>query len=565
MKTSNKILASTPNTLAIIQLARFGDIVQTSQAAEEVKRCHPELRIVLIARSQFAKPLNFILKKTFDKIYYLDTSEIFFESETSGIKSSLNALNQFLKEINNESINVLINFSFSKSSSYLSSVIKSQHKIGPFYDTNNKMQINDKWSQFLFATVMRGPLNPFALVDLFKNIIGTKSAIQPLVKTSQARNNTVIIHPFSSLERKSWKAEKWVEIIYKTLKENESCTVIIVGAKNEILKSHHITENPLLKMYSQRIQNLTGKTTLEELSQELSKAKLFVGHDSMVGHLAAISKTKTLTISLGSVRPQETTPYHLDAYNIAPRTKCFPCFPSDECSFNQCHHDIPYQVVSNSIKHLLDGHEITSQWIKENISSFHISSVNFYRSSFQNENLVLESLIENHFDSPDIFRIFYKMAWNFTIKDIVENFPFPKLNQSTHKDLLDSLQGLQHIFETSEFGKKYSRYILEEISSPSPSISKIKEFSKKIDEIDQLQAMVQKTSPNLAPIIDYFTIRKGNLSGDSIVKLTEGSYYVFEECSVFCSIIYELIENTISEHKTGPGKSNNRKDVNKHG
>jgi len=61
-------------------------------------------------------------------------------------------------------------------------------------------------------------------------------------------------------------------------------------------------------------------------------------------------------------------------------------------------------------------------------------------------------------------------------------------------------------------------------------IVKIKDYSKKIDEIDQLQALVQKTSTFLAPIIDYFTVRKANLAGNNIVSLTENSYYAFEEC-----------------------------------
>ncbi|RPJ77882.1 MAG: hypothetical protein EHM20_05245 [Alphaproteobacteria bacterium] len=141
--------------------------------------------------------------------------------------------------------------------------------------------------------------------------------------------------------------------------------------------------------------------------------------------------------------------------------------------------------------------------------------------------------------------------------------PFPKLTPSTHRDLLDAMTGLQHLYELAEFGKKYSHYILEEISSQTPSISKIKEYSKKIDEIDQLQAMVQKTSPYLAPIIDYFAVRKGNLFGDSVVKLTESSYYAFEECSSLCSIVFELVENSISEHKLSPGKITGRTDINK--
>lgn len=551
-------------TLAIVQTTRFGDLIQTAQAVEELKKIHPEYRVILIARSQFAKPLEFVLQKMFDKTYYLDTRKIFANSEINGLKTSLDGINQFLAEISHETIEVLINLSFSKSSSYLSSLIKSVHKIGPFFDFDNKMQINDKWSQFLYATVMRGSLNPFSLVDLFKNIIGIKSVEQKAIPLNlNSRSNTVTIHPFASLERKAWKAEKWVEVIYRTLKDNDSYTVQIVGAKNEVLKSQLITENPLLKTFGHRIQNLTGKTTLAELSSELKKSKLFVGHDSMVGHLAALNNTPTLTVSLGSVRPQETTPYHANAYNLAPRTKCFPCFPTTTCSFNQCHHDIPYQVVSSAIKQLLEKGSITAEWMKESVSSFHISSVNFYSAHFHKGNMVLDSLIENHVDGPDIFRSLYKIAWSFVINDTEENLPFPKLTPTTHRELLDAMTGLQHLYELSEFGKKYSHYILEEISSQTPSIFKIKDYSKKIDEIDNLQKLVLRTSPSLAPIIDYFALRKANLHGDNIVKLTESSYYAFNECSSLCSILYELTENTISEHKNTSGKIMSRTDINK--
>lgn len=558
MKATNNSRIPEPQvkvpTLAILQLTRFGDLIQTTQAIEDLKKSHPDYRVILIARSQFAKPLEFLLKRFFTKIYYLDTKKIFENSEVQGLKASHDSLNVFLGDLSQESIDVLINLSFSKSSAYLASLIQSEHKIGTFFDYSNKMQINDKWSQVVFSTVMRGALNPYSIVDLFKNIIGIRSTEAKSAPAVTARTNTIIVHPFASQERKAWRAEKWVEVIYRVLKENDSCTIQIVGAKNEVLKSQLITENPLLKTFGHRIQNMTGKTSLAELSMELKKAKLFVGHDSMVGHLAAVNNTPTLTVSLGSVRPYETTPYHSNAYNLAPRTKCFPCFPSDACSYNQCHHDIPYQIVSASIKQLLEQKEISSDWIKANVSSFHMSSVNFYKAKIVKGSLHLDSLIDNHQDSTDIFRSLYRVAWSFVVNDTEENLPFPKLNNNSHRDLLAALTGLQHLFELSEFGKKYSRFILEEISSQTPSINRIKEYSKKIDEIDQLQALVQKTSPQLAPVIDYLAVRKANLYGDSVVKLTESSYYAFEECGNLCSILFELIENTIAEHKLTAGK-----------
>lgn len=565
MKASSAINNTSHPTIALLQMTRFGDLIQTVQAVQNFKNAHPNYRMVLIARSQFARPLNFVLNKYFDAIYTIDTQTIFQDHETAGLSKSLNGINSFLNELKAEKIDALINLSFSKTSSYLTSLIPAQHKIGSFRDFNNKVQINDKWSQILYSTVMRGALNPFSLVDLFKNIIGIKHSepTHPTPANLSSRANLIIVHPFASSDRKAWKAEKWVEVIYKTLKDNDKCTITIVGAKNEVLKSHVITENPLLKPFSNRLLNITGKTSIEELSQVIGSAKLFVGHDSMVGHLAALNSTPTLTISLGNVRPHETTPYQLNAYNLAPRTKCFPCFPSDACAYTQCHHDIPYQLVSNLIKQLMTGNSVDAEWIKNANSSFHLSSVNFYRTRFHNGQLTLDSLISEQQDVADIFRTLYRVTWSFVMNNVEEVFPFPKLTPSSHRDLLDAMTGLQHLYELSEFGQKYSRYILEEISSATPSIAKIKEFSKKIDEIDHLQAMVQKSSPYLAPIIDYFTVRKGNLFGDNIVKLTESSYYCFEENAQLSSVMYELIQNTIAEYKITGSKINSRSDLNK--
>lgn len=539
-------------TIAILQVTRFGDLIQTYQAVQSLKTSYPQYRIVLIGRSQFVSPLNFILSKAFDEVYAIDTKKIFKEHETKGLNPSIDQLNSFLNTIKSESIEVLINLSFSKSSNYLMSLIPSTHKIGPYYDFSNRLVINDKWSQMLYATVMRGTSNPYSLVDLFKNIVGIKdpsSKKSHLTLVKNERKKNIIIHPFASQERKMWRPEKWVEVIYKTLKENEHHTITLVGAKNESLKSQLIIENPLLKTYSNRLKNLTGKTNLEELHHELESSVLFVGHDSMVGHLASLTNTPSLTVSIGSVRPYETTPYHSQAYNLSPRTKCFPCFPSDKCGYYQCHHDIPYQAVTSGIKEILTNGEITAKNLKDSVSSFHLSSINFYRAQIIDGKMRLNNLIDVGQDTSDIFRTLYRITWSYVISEQEEVMGFPKLSNQTHQDLLSHLSGLQHLFELSDFGKRYSRYILEEIASQTPSVNKIKEFSKKIDEIDQLQKLVQKTAPELAPIIDYYTLRKANLFGDNIVKLTESSYGVFEECGDMCRILYELIENSIAEYK----------------
>ena len=201
MKQNNNVILKTEthqSTIAILQLTRFGDLIQTAQAISELKIQYPEYRVVLIAREKFAKPLEFIFQNLVDKIYFLNTQQIFNNAESLGLNSAVSHLNKFLLEFSGEAIDVLVNLSFSKSSAYLSTLIKSKHKIGAYFDFNNRMCIDDKWSQMLFSTVMRGSLNPFSLVDLFRNIIGIKPSAKSSIVNFDGRKKNIIIHPFAS-------------------------------------------------------------------------------------------------------------------------------------------------------------------------------------------------------------------------------------------------------------------------------------------------------------------------------------------------------------------------------
>ena len=80
MKANNATNSSHP-TIAILQLTRFGDLIQTVQAIKSFRISHPAYRMVLIARSRFAKPLNFLLNKYFDAIYTIDTQSIFQDNQ----------------------------------------------------------------------------------------------------------------------------------------------------------------------------------------------------------------------------------------------------------------------------------------------------------------------------------------------------------------------------------------------------------------------------------------------------------------------------------------------------
>jgi ADP-heptose:LPS heptosyltransferase len=553
-KIKNNEISAEPNqkTLCLVQLTRLGDLIQTAQVTKKLKESRKDIKVILVARKQFASPLKFLLDEVFDEVHTLDFTDM-TKAETSNLEDTLSNMQSFLDEINKTHISAVINLSFSKPAGYLCSIIKADHKLGVFYDNFSNMIVKDHWSQFVYSNVLGSNLNPYSLVDLYSNIIGIdKTALQPVA--TKGKGERILIHPFGSLSRKKWKASKWAELVFKLLKDNPELVIDIAGGKEDVQDVTSLLSSPVLADFHKRINNHVGKKSIEEIYNLLDEVDLFIGHDSMVGHLASYKHVQTITVSLGSVRPTETTPYLAGAYVLAPRTSCFPCQPSEKCELFQCHSDISYQVAYSVVNQIRKEGEVDIESLSKNISSFHLTSVDIYRAELNESGYYrLKNMTFNAPDIKDVFRELYRITWSFLLDEVEENLPFPKLTTGTHQALLNSIQGFQHLYELCEFGKRYSKYILQEISADTPDIVKIKGFSKKIDEIDHLKTLLVKTNPYLAPIIDFYRMRKGNLQGENVVELTENSYLVYEECGNVCSVMYELIEKVIAEHKIKNG------------
>jgi len=523
----------------------MGDLVQIYQACLEFKKQYPDVLLKLIARERFTKSLNFLLSELFDEITHVPSHY----QENSSFEESVKKTTDFISTINEDEIDVLINFSFCETSNYLSSVINSKHKLGTRINEHNEVVIHDQWSQVIHALVQRGPYCPFNLVDLFKNILGLKPTASSLEVAKHKGEKTLAVHPFASHSKKKWKEHKWTEVIYNFLKSNPSFKVSLYGAKDEVSSSKKIIDHVILSNYKERIINNVGQLNLEETYKSLSSCHSFLGHDSLLGHLSKVAGLPSLTIALGTVREIETIPYGNNSYVVSPRTQCYPCFPDAKCDDYKCHADIPYQVVCTSIDLLVKEGTLHQNLVKKNISPFHLNSTSISKSEISSHGwLYLENISGHSATVRDIMRTLYRMCFSYQFENYEESFPNPEIGPQSLLQLENIQDGIKQLYELSEFGKKYSKYILSELTKDSPSIEAIQTYSNKIDDIDKLSELIKKTHKELTPLIEYYMVTKSNLAGDGLVQITESSYLVYSDQANSCSIIHELI-NSISNSK----------------
>ena len=556
METAKKDSVDIPpqesqKTIAIVQILRLGDIIQTIQMAKSLRTEHgSKYKLLLIARKQFANHLIDQINEVFDECITIDLKDLVLKSPTVNLENSLKNIKGLRERISSHNVDVCVNLSYSKTANYLMSLVEAKHKIGPTYDTNASISIKDKWSQYLYANVLETSFNSFNLVDLYKLIVGVHPKEDKANTVNNGPKNKVYLHPFASDKKKVWSDTKWVEVIFKFLRDNEEKQVFIVGSKADNSACLKIINNPLLASFKNRVSDLTGKHNISELKNLFDEDSMFIGHDSMVSHLASLKKIPIITISLGPVRTKETIPYIAGAYNMSPQTKCFPCKPDTACDFYQCHADIPYQAVNEVLSLVSKGEEVSKSSLNKNLSHFHLNSINISKSEYNTLGLLgLESVLGNEAAYSDTIQSFFMMTWSYLINEIEAHSDFPEITDKTHQKLLQDMQGLQQLFELSEFGKKYSRYILEEISSNTPNINQIKEYSKKVDEIERLSEIVSETYPQLSPITNYGTVSRANLHGENLVELTESSFYSFHDQANLTSVMYELCEKTLTQNQ----------------
>jgi len=129
-------------------------------------------------------------------------------------------------------------------------------------------------------------------LDLVK-LIGAEAGFEQLylaLDGGTIKENSVIIHPWTSDTRKQWPGHKFVLLAQRLIHEL-NLKVIFIGGKDELAGSEE-----LLKGFGQEVTDLTGKTNLKELAILIKQSQLLISADSGPVHLASCVGTPVIAI-----------------------------------------------------------------------------------------------------------------------------------------------------------------------------------------------------------------------------------------------------------------------------
>ncbi len=127
---------------------------------------------------------------------------------------------------------------------------------------------------------------------------------------ANGRADLIAVHPGSGSPTKNWPAARWLELCTRLLAEYPGTRLAVIGGEAD--HAAMATLRPLSSDRTEFWENLA----LPDLSRQLQQTNLYLGHDSGVSHLAAVTGTPSLLL-FGPTNPSVWAPPHARTRVIA--------------------------------------------------------------------------------------------------------------------------------------------------------------------------------------------------------------------------------------------------------
>jgi ADP-heptose:LPS heptosyltransferase len=165
-----------------------------------------------------------------------------------------------------------------------------------------------------------------------------------------------VFSPGASRRRlaKAWDERKFAEVISRLSMEFGLSSVLVGGddtAECTGVISGYVGE--FLKGGVQQVVDLAGKISLRELAAVLKKAKLFVGIDSGVMHMASALDIPTVGI-FGPTDPFYVAPQNEKSMVVRQDLACSPCYLKTPCDYRRCLEELDAEAVLEACRRVLN-------------------------------------------------------------------------------------------------------------------------------------------------------------------------------------------------------------------
>lgn len=347
--------------IAILNLTRLGDLVQTSPVIAGLRRRNPDSEIHLIVKSRF-RAMGELLRGV-DRIVEIDGDALAQRITTSDFLDAFHAARRVAEDLAAIEYDAVFNLTHSRASAALMALMRTHQRIGYSLDRDGMRLVCSPWLAHMGTLVRARRLSRFNLVDMYLGAAGLYGSGEGLaVEIPPSAQRTaqellpgeaahVAVQLGASSDNKTWSARA-VALALRALRARAPEVVpVLVGVPSERKRADELVAAvPELAPV-----DLIGRTKVPELAAVLRRCRVLLTGDTGTMHLAAAVGTRICAVFVGIGNPWETAPYATGQIALASRIACAPCQLNLECGYPACHEDFPPEFLGDLLARMVRG------------------------------------------------------------------------------------------------------------------------------------------------------------------------------------------------------------------
>lgn len=349
--------------ILVIQLARFGDFLQTTPLLQGLKAEDRSNRV-----SVLIDPANTVVAEKsgcVDEIITVSVNQLSNSVGESGdVFEKYQLLDAACQELSSRYFDLVINLNYFKAAAVLSRVPGAGKVLGYTVNQGGAM-IKSSWFVFFNNMVKYRMLSPFNLVDYFYYLYFDRPASKKIsFQVSRADEaaaaqlfsgqalgtgqKLIVVHPGTRNEKRSWPISFYSALIDRYL-EQDDIEVVLTGSSEDRCLVAKILDS-VCSHKRASVHNLSGKASLPVMAAILKRADMLLCADTGILHLAAAMNTRILALFIGPASVYSTGPYCEGAVILQTATSCSACIENMPCDTLRCRNLIlPEKVFELSL------------------------------------------------------------------------------------------------------------------------------------------------------------------------------------------------------------------------
>lgn len=344
--------------ILIVNLTRFGDLLQTSPIIVGLKAQHPEAELHVLVERNFAPACRGI--PGIDRLREIDLDELGRRLLAENLRGAYDAVEQTIAELRAERFDLALNYSSSKMSAVLLKLIGAPDTRGWTMARDGHRLIAHPWARLFSAACLVRRQAPFNLVDYYKRVAGViggpqrlffhvapeaRARVAELLAAAGVPDGTPLVACQLGASRavRQWPTASFVALGRLLAEKLGARLVLCGGGGDRPLAGEIVAELGELAV------DCCGRTSVAELGALLERADVLVTPDTGPMHMAIAVGTPVVSLFFGPALPFDTGPYAPDQLCLHAAVACAPCDHNVTCLEPFCRETITPAAVAEAV------------------------------------------------------------------------------------------------------------------------------------------------------------------------------------------------------------------------